>query len=90
MGHITSISTPEQEDNRPERNGSSVCREEQVIQLIEKDDKSVRLNWLKRFSNDIQNCLWGNLNAHKLLRKWNVTRRRRQQQQHGSLPCVRV
>jgi len=25
-GHITSISTPEQEENRPERNGLSVCR----------------------------------------------------------------
>jgi len=78
MGHITSISTPQQEDNRPERNGLSACREEEVTQLLEKDDKSARLNRLKWFSNDIQNCLWGNLNAHKLLRKWNLTREQKQ------------
>jgi hypothetical protein len=69
MGHITSIYTPEQEDNTPERNGLSVCREKQAIQLLEKGNKSLRLDRLKRFSNDIQNYLWGNLNAHKRLRK---------------------
>jgi hypothetical protein len=51
-------------NNRPERNGLSACREE----FLEKNDKSLRLDRLKRFS-DIQNCLWGNLNAHKLLKE---------------------